>query len=340
MAIKMLIFDYRETEYDFFGKNKFDNYEIKFFDFSLNEDTICQISEEDKQNTIIISTFINSELTPKVINSFKNLRAIATRSTGYDYINQKACNQRNIAILNVQNYGETSVAEFTMGLILGMSRKIFNAIDDIKNHQIYKKSYVGKDLENMTLGIVGTGAIGAAVCKLAYSFGMNILAYDVVQKLELQEKYKVNFTTLDNLLRNSDIVTLHIPYTGNNYHMFSKHEFNIMKKDSIFVNVARGEVVELKYLKEQLENGKITAAALDVVACVTEECEEFSKKLEKTSLSCFENSSLIKELVSMPNVFITPHIAYESQDAINYILTKTFEGIKDFINGGNKNRVC
>ena len=102
-----------------------------------------------------------------IANSFKNLRAIATRSTGYDYINQKACNQRNIAILNVQNYGETSVAEFTMGLILGMSRKIFNAIDDIKNHQIYKKSYVGKDLENMTLGVVGTGAIGAA---LSYGF--------------------------------------------------------------------------------------------------------------------------------------------------------------------------
>lgn len=340
MAIKMLVFEYRETEHDFFGKNKFSNYDIKFFDFNLNEETVNELSDEDLNQASIISVFINSTLTKEVIDKFKNLRVIATRSTGYDSINQKACVQRNIALLNVQNYGETAVAEFTIGLIIGIVRNIFNSIISIKKGDFSENSFVGRDLEKLTLGVVGTGAIGAAVCRLAYAFGMKILAYDLVEKVELEEKYNVTFTTLDFLLRNSDVVTLHVPYTGNNYHMFSKHEFEIMKQNSYFINVARGEIVDLKYLKENLLNGKIRAAALDVVACnYNEGCEKFSGNVEKTSLECLSNSKLVQELIQMPNVFVTPHIAYESQDAIDYILAKTFDGIQDFINGGSKNRV-
>ena len=340
MSIKMLVFEYRETERDFFGQNKFNNYDIKFFDFSLNEETINEISEEDKNQTSIISVFINSTLTKEVIDQFKNLRVIATRSTGYDNINKKACVQRNIALLNVQNYGETAVAEFTMGLIIGVVRNIFNSVISVKNNNYMGTSFVGRDLEKLTLGIVGTGAIGAAVCRLAHAFGMKILAYDLVEKTELEEKYNVNFTTLDFLIRNSDIITLHVPYTGNNYHMFSKHEFDLMKPNSYFINVARGELVETCYLKENLENGKILAAALDVVACnYNAACEKLSNNMEKSSLQCLQNSKTIQELIQMPNVFVTPHIAYESQDAIDFILIKTFDGISDFINGGNKNRV-
>lgn len=339
MAIKMLVFDYRETEHKFFGENKFNNYEIKFFDFSLNEETIERVPEQDREQASIISVFISSVLTENVIDSFKNLRAIATRSTGYDNINKKACIRRNIALLNVQNYGETAVAEFTMGLILGIVRNIFAASASVKDGDYQKKSFVGRDLENLTLGVVGTGAIGAAVCRLAHAFKMRILAYDLNERQELEQKYNVNFTTFDFLIRNSDIITLHVPYTGDNYHMFSKHEFNIMKENSYFINVARGEIAELKYLKEQLENGKILGAALDVVACDVQECEDFNKKNEVSSLSCFENSQTVKELISMPNVVVTPHIAYESQDAVDFILRKTFDGITDFINGGSKNRV-
>lgn len=340
MAIKMLVFEYRKTEHDFFGKNKLDNYDIKFFDFSLNETTVNELSEEDLEQTSIISLFINSVITQEVLDKFKNLRVIAMRSTGYDNINKKACQQRNIALLNVQNYGETAVAEFTMGLIIGIVRNIFKSVISIKEDIFKEVSFVGRDLEKLTLGVVGTGAIGAAVCKLAHAFGMKILAYDLIEKTELEKKYNVNFTTLDFLIRNSDVITLHVPYTGNNYHMFSKHEFDLMKQNSYFINVARGELVDTKYLKENLEKGKILGAALDVVACkYNPDCEKFSDNMEKTSLECLSNSKIIQDLIQMPNVFITPHIAYESQDAIDFILTKTFDGILDFTNGGSKNRV-
>ena len=340
MAIKMLVFDYRDTEHKFFEKNSFQNYDIKFFDFSLNEETFNLLSDEDKEQTMIISVFISSILTENVINGFKNLRAIATRSTGYDNINKKACLQRNIAVLNVQNYGETAVAEYTLGLILNLTRNIYYAVTCIKEQNFKNKSFVGRDLENLTLGVVGTGAIGAAVCRLANAFKMKILAFDIVEKRELIGKYNVNYTSLDFLLRNSDIVTLHLPYTGDNYHMFSKQQFDAMKQNSYFINVARGELVELKYLKENLDNKKISAAALDVVACdCIQECQDFSKKLERSSLDCLENSKLVTELIELPNVLVTPHIAYESQDAIDFILHKTFENIMDFVNGESKNRV-
>ena len=336
----MLVFDYRNTEHKFFENENFKNYDIKFFDFSLNEETINKLSDEDINQAMIISVFITSILTEKVINRFKNLRVIATRSTGYDNINKKVCIQRNIAVLNVQNYGETAVAEFTMGLIICLTRNIYQAVTCVKNYSFADKTFVGRDLEKLTLGVVGTGAIGAAVCRLAHAFNMKILAYDLVEKQELVEKYNVNYTSLNFLIRNSDIVTLHVPYTGNNYHMFSKTEFESMKNNSKFINVARGELVELKYLKENLDSGKICAAALDVFACnLEDECQNLSNKLETSSLECLENSKIVSCLIDMPNVIVTPHIAYESQDAIDFILKKTFAGIMDFVNGESKNRV-
>ena len=114
MAIKMLFFDYRKAEYNFFKTHKFDNYDIKFYDFSLNQDSLELIPQEDKDSAVVISVFINSFLTAEVINSFKNLRIISTRSTDYDNINNKACRLRNINVVNVPNYGSTAISEYTL----------------------------------------------------------------------------------------------------------------------------------------------------------------------------------------------------------------------------------
>lgn len=341
MALKMLVFDYRTMEQKFFAENKFENYEIKFFNYSLDDDTVGLLSQEDLESTSIVSVFIDSYLSQKVIDSFKNLRIIAIRATGYDRISKIACLNRNIAVLNVQNYGETAVAEFTIGLIIGLVRNIPQAFLSVRDGSFEEKSFVGRDLKELTLGIIGTGAIGAAVCKIAHALGMKILAYDLIAKKELEEKYDVKYETFENVLKNSDVVTLHLPYTGDNFHMFSKKQFEMMKEGSYFINVSRGELVENEYLKKYLESGKIKGAALDVVACETEckDCQEFADKLDISSLSCLKESAVIKELMERPNVIITPHIAYESQDAIDYILKKTFEGISDCINGGTANRV-
>lgn len=339
MSVKILVFDYRETEKKFFEENKFDNFNIKFFEFTLCEENLNKIPKEDIEDAFVISVFIESSVTPKVVSAFKNLRIISTRSTGYDHICRLECERRNIIVINVQNYGEIPVAEFTFALILALTRNLIRANSETINGN-EQKSFVGRDLKNLTIGVVGTGAIGASVCKIAKAFDMKILAFDIKQKQEIIDKYGVNYVDFAQLISKSDIVTLHLPYTPENYQMFSQKEFEMMKEKSYFINVSRGELVDLQYLKENIDKGKILGAGLDVVACeAADDCEKFNNKLKTSSLKCLQNSFLVKQMMKMPNVIITPHIAYETEGAINYILEETFAAITDIIKGGSKNRV-
>ena len=341
MAVKVLFFDYKETESKFFKENRFENYDIKFFDFSLNSKTLAQIPEQERDCACVISVGEDSFLTDSVINGFKNLRIISVRSDGFDNINKHICIQRNINVLTVSSYSKTSVSEYTFGLIINLLRKISYANISVRNNEYKNKNFVGCDLKGLTLGVVGTGSTGASVCRLANAFGMKVLAYDLKEKTELKDKYNIKYVTLDDLLANSDITTLHLPFTGDNYHMFSEHEFEIIKDKSYFVNVSKGELVDNLYLRRALVDGRLRGVGLDVVACkeVCAECKDFSETLEVTSLSCFEDSMVVKELIKMPNVIITPHIAYETQNFADCVLKETFEGIMGCIRGGHENRV-
>lgn len=341
MTIKMLVFDYKESEQKFFAENNFRNYDIKFFNQSLNQETFDNLSDDEKFQTSVISVFSDSTLTEEIIDGFKNLRTIATRANHWDNVSKKICQKKHIAVLNIPNYGKTSVAEFTIGLILSLIRKIPQAVDGIKNQTYINESYVGKELKNMTLGIIGVGAVGSEVCRIASAFETKILACDICPKKEIENKYNIEYVSMENLLKNSDIITLHIPYNGINYHMFGKEQFEKMKQGSYFINVSQGELINHSDLKHYLENGKLAGAALDVVSCRTEceKCQKLSEKLEETSLLCLKDSKIIRELSHMPNVIITPQIATETTDAIHHILNETFYALQDQVSGGNSHQV-
>ena len=212
MACKMLFFDYRKPEEHFFKKHKLENFDIKFFEESLNESTLSLLTEEDFENTMIISVFISSTIDERIISKFKNLRVISTRSTGYDHICINSCVEKNVTLLNVDSYGSIAVAQFTLGVIIMLVRNIFPAIKAVKDKSFEFGNLCGRDLNSLTLGVIGTGAIGSSVCKYAHAFGMKILAYDVVQKKELISDADVKYVEMDELLKRSDIVTLHFPY--------------------------------------------------------------------------------------------------------------------------------
>lgn len=339
MACKMLIFDLREAEKAFFERNKFENFDIKFIEGSLNEETVNNLSEEDLEQAMIISVFITSEINQKVLDKFKNLRVISTRSTGCDHIDFEPCLNKNIALINVEKYGNTSVSQFTFALILALVRHLFPAVDAIKSGACIEQDYTGRNLNTLTLGLIGTGAIGAGVCEIAHGFNMKILAYDLYPKNELEQKYNVKYVEMDELLKNSDIVSLHLPYLKENYHIIAEEEIKKMKDGAYFINVSRGELVDLAPLLKYIKKGNLKGAALDVVACVDPNCLEEVKVSERSSLMCLEESKVVKELNSLPNVIITPHMAYDTQESVDYILEKTFEGLTDFLNGGHKFRV-
>ncbi len=339
MSIKMLVFDYRESERKFFGNNKFENFDITFYSESLNEDSVKNLPLEQLEHTMVVSVFIDSELTEDVINSFKNLRIISTRSTGVNHINLKTAEAKNIAVINVEGYGSKSVAQFTIGLMINLVRKIIPASRYILSENESCSNFLGRDLSKLTLGVMGTGAIGSAVCKLASVFGMKVLTYDITKKQELISKYDVRYVDFDTLLKQSDILTLHMPYTGNNFHLISQKQFEMMKDTAFVINTSRGEILDTIALYNALNENKLGGAALDVVMCeqLSFKCSQFEKKLNN-DLKCLEEARVVKELAKMDNVIITPHIAYETQDAIDYILEISFKGILDIIKGGSQYR--
>lgn len=337
MSINMLVFDYRDTENSFFENNELQNFKFKFYKQSLTPETVKTIPQDIKDATTVISVFVNSQVTKEVIDEFKNLRIITTRSTGYDHINSTTASEKNIAIINVQNYGATSVAQYTFGLILALVRNIIPAALCIKGIQTSRINFTGRDLSKMSIGVVGTGAIGSAVCKLAEAFNMKIFAYDLKLKNELVEKCEVEYVDLPNLLENSDIVTLHAPYTGENYNMIGKKEFDMMKEHAYLINTSRGELISLEELYNNLINNKLSGAALDVVSCeyVNFRCHDLNKSIGDVPLECVKENDYMLKLAELQNVIITPHIAYDTQDAVNYILQNTIDQIRDIIKSGH-----
>ena len=336
--MKMIVFDYRDSEKDFFNKNEFPDFDITFIKEPLNE--MSNLTKEQYDETDIISVFISSNVCSEVIDKFKNLRVITTRSTGYNHIDVKYCSQNNIAVYNVDEYGQTSVAQFTFTLILALVRNLFPAYLDIQRNYLNHANYEGRNLNQLTIGIIGCGAIGGAVAKIANFFDMKILVYSYTKNLEISSF--VEYVTLDELLENSDIVTLHIPYTNENYHLIGAKEFEKMKDGVYFINTARGELIDIVELYENLLNGKIKGAALDVLECeyLALLPDNIVDGIKSHNSNCVANALITQKLLCMPNVIITPHIAYNTKESVDILLEKTFNNIKDFHKGYKNNKIC
>lgn len=336
--IKMMMFDFRESEKEFFENNELVDFDITFINEPLNETT--ELNEEELKETSIISVFRSSNLTRNVLDKFHNLRMIATRSYGYGHIDLDYCIEHNIAVLNIEQYGEEAVAQYAIALIIVLIRNMLPAIIEMKSHNINYEHYEGRTLSNLKLGIIGCGEVGALVSKIAHFFGMKVMIYSYIQNPELEEF--CDFVSFDELLKESDIISLHLPYSGDNYHMLGPNEFDKMKDGVYIVNTARGELLDIKALYDNLIKGKVKAAALDVLECefLSTHPGELTNVIENSNSNCVETALITQKLFKMDNVIITPHIAYNTNDSVNYLLEKTFNNIRDYLKGLKTNRVC
>ncbi len=341
MSIEMLMFDYRAPEKVFFENNNFDCFNIKFFEESLNLNLLETIPEDILEHVTVISVFVHCNVTEKILRRFKNLRIVATRSTGVDHIDLDYCRENNIAVVNVENYGATAVAQYTFALILALVRKIFPANNYLKDVTQSNNVFLGRNLGGITLGVIGTGAIGGSVCAIANCLGMKILAYDLQPKKELMEKFGVEYMEFDKLLAESDVITLHLPYTKENYHILSKPEFEKMAKKPYIVNTSRGELINLPDLKNALTRGLISGIGLDVLSCesLTFRCQDYCPSLDVSQAECIDELKIVRDIINLENVIITPHIAYETQEAVDFILNSSMFAIMDFFKGGNTDRI-
>ena len=331
--INIIMFDTKESEQVFLDKLMFSDFKITFFKEKLDETTKLTVKEYDE--TSILSIFITSKINGKVLDKFKNLRIIVTRSVCYSHIDIEECRKRNIAVINAENYGAVSVSQYVAGLIFILTRKIFLSANNIKEEKNIFENYQGNNIDKYSIGVIGTGSIGQEVCKIAHLLGMKIFAYDI--KINESIKDFVEYVTFTDLLRKSDIVTLHIPYISECKHMFSFQEFEIMKNGSFFINTSQGDFINYSALHKALVNSKISGAALDII---WEDCNyNFDEPNKKPNYEELEKLFICQKIMKMNNVIITPRIAYNTTESLNNILVSNFNNIRNYFKGIKTNRI-
>jgi len=281
-----------------------------------------------------ISPFIYSRVDRKVIESAPALKVVATRSTGFDHIDLEATKERGVTVCNVPSYGENTVAEHTFGLILSVTRNIHKAHIKVVSRDFSLEGLEGRDIAGKTLGVIGTGRIGLHVVKIARGFGMRVLAYDIRREPLLAEVLGFTYVPLEQLLAESDIVSLHVPYNKQTHHMINAETLAKMKRGAILINTARGGLVDTNALLDALDKGHLSGAGLDVLEG-EQLLREEQQVLAKNDLPHETLRTLLEDtiLIRRPDVVVTPHIGFYSREAQQRILDTTVENLVRFADG-------
>jgi D-lactate dehydrogenase len=333
--VKIVIYEVEEWEREVFQELATDH-EVTFIKEPLSQTNAGRHADAE-----VISAFIYSSLSATVLKQFPELRLIATRSTGFDHIDTDYCDEHGVRVSNVPTYGDNTVAEHVFALLLAISHRMIEAVDRTRKGDFSQAGLQGFDLQDKTIGVVGTGSIGLHAVKIARGFGMTVLGYDVKPNHRAAEQLGFRYVSLEDLLADSDVVTLHVPANKHTVNMIAEEEFKQMKDGVVFINTARGPIVNIQALLEAIASGKVSAAGLDVLPeepTIREEAE-----LLHTAFRRRHNlETLLADhiLLRMRNVLVTPHSAFNTREAVRRILETTEENITAFANGEAVNVVA
>jgi len=316
---------------------------IGIFDLSDDEKKIMEVLLKDKgidasihstsydegdYETIVV--FVDSKITKEKIAKSKHLKNIITMSTGFDHIDLKACKKRKIKVYNVPDYGTDTVAEFTLLLMLASLRKLGVILSETKEStQIDYKKIRGKDLSKKTVGVVGTGRIGSRVAEICLSMGCKVIANSRKKRSDLLKK-GVEYVDFQTLLSEADIITLHTALVKATKHMINQKNISRVKEGALIINTSRGPLIETKAL---ISRADVLYAGLDVVegeALLKRELDLVWKNPSEGEVrSRLETDLLMKN----KNILITPHVAYDTEEAIYRILKSTVDKLELLIKG-------
>jgi len=325
--MKIIIFETKSWEKKFFNK-ALKGHDLKFIKEPISLEN-CQLAGGAE----VISVFITSKVTAEILNKLPNLKLIATRSTGFDHIDLAVCQNKNITVCNVPFYGENTVAEHAFALILTLSRNIHKAYLRTTRGDYTIEGLKGFDLRGKTLGVIGAGHIGLHLIKMGRGFDMKVLAYDNNRDDWQADVLGFKYVGLEELLRNSDIISLHVPDNQATHHLINKSNIGQIKKGAILINTATGALIEA------LDKKILAGVGLDVLEGENLVMEE--KQLAFDKKTAEEMLALAKDhiLFSRENVIFTPHIAFYSEEAIRRIMEVTADNINNFSVGQAKNIV-
>lgn len=318
-------FDTKPYDQEFFDTIKSD-YEFRFFENKLNEDTAVMAKGCDG-----VCVFVNDDVNAKVIDILygMGIRIIAMRSAGYNNVDVKAA-YRKIHIVRVPSYSPNAVAEHAMALLLSLNRKIHKAYNRTRDFNFSLSGLMGFDMAGKTIGVIGTGRIGQMMIDICRGFAMNVLAYDIFPS----PGEGIRYVSFDELMHESDIITLHVPLTDETRHMINSEVIAKMKDGVYIINTSRGGLIESKALLSALKSGKVAGAGLDVYE---EESDLFFEDLSSRIIE----DDVLSLLLSLPNVIITSHQGFFTKEALREIARTTIENLDSFFSGKPLvNEVC
>jgi D-lactate dehydrogenase len=315
---KVTFFSTQAYDKVFFEKYNIDyNYELEFFDTQLNEQTAKLI-----QDTDVVCVFVNDVVNESVIKKLakKNVKIIALRCAGFNNVDLEAAKRFGIRVCRVPAYSPEAVAEHAIAMILTLNRKTHKAYNRVREQNFSLNGLLGFDLRGKTIGIIGTGNIGKAFSRIVKGFGCKVLAYDIVTDPEM-EKNGVIFASLETIFKESEIISLHCPLNEQTKHIINKESIALMKDRVMIINTSRGGLIETGSAIECLKEGKIGYLGIDVY--------EQEEKLFFRDLSAdIIQDDAIQRLMSFPNVLVTAHQAFFTNEALTQIALVTFGNIQ------------
>ncbi|MFT4312542.1 MAG: NAD(P)-dependent oxidoreductase [Candidatus Woesearchaeota archaeon] len=320
---KIAFFDVHDWEKPYL-KKQLAKHQCLFFNESLTSKHISKIKDVDA-----LSLFVHSHVENSLLEKLPNVKIIALRATGFDNVDLQYCAKRGIAVCNVPFYGANTVAEYTFALLLAISRKMTQTI--INSAKQDYTQVTGFDLQGKTIGIIGGGHIGQHAIRIAKGFGMNVLVYDVIQNEFNATTLGYTYVSLPQLLKQSDVISLHAPYNKYTHHIINKKNISSVKKGAVLLNTSRGGLVDSDALLSALNKGRISFAGLDVL-----EDENSLLKGENVSASVKARN---KKLATHKRVLFTPHNAFNTQEALVRILDVSVENLQKGLAGKIQNKV-
>lgn len=273
----------------------------------------------------VLCVFVRTPVTREVLQRMPALRLVATRSAGVDHIDLDACRERGIAVVHVPDYGAATVAEHSFALLLGLARHLCEARGRALQGHFSYRGLTGFELEGKVLGVVGFGRIGTHVARIAQGFGMKVLAFDPRPRPEVAISLGIDFVGWSELLERSDILSLHVPLTPQTHHLLDDKAFARIKPGVVLLNTARGGLIDEEALLRALDRGTVSAAGLDVLEHEGSAAPE--APMGCGGLGCDRGWASSHPLLRHPRVLATPHVGFNTREAVARILRETIDNI-------------
>lgn len=326
MSTKILMFStkpFEQLSFEAMNKLNGEPVNITYLETSLGPSTL-KLCENHKIICLFVTDILNASSLQTLAKM--GIQLVVLRSAGFNNVDVQEAKKLGIEVVRVPAYSPEAVAEFSVGIYLSLNRKIHRAFQRVREGNYSLTGFVGKNVSGQKIGIIGTGRIGRCAAQIYRGFGAQVIAFDIHPDAEWADQHQIKYVELNELLQQSDVVSLHVPFNAQTKHILNQKTIALMKKNSILINTSRGGLIETKELIRALKTQAIAGAALDVY-------EEEEGVFFKDHSNDIIDDDVLSRLTTFPNVLLTSHQAFLTEEALNQIAKVSLENVGAWIQG-------